>query len=116
MVKPEEKKVLFINNASLNYQEIIKRLTPSVALLYDQGMFTTADEIFENTFDIVNSHAMVVVDDWDGEKHRDWNALVNKLRTNPNRDNFYCTVIILTKQHLSKSFARSPYIKIVDKL
>lgn len=115
MSKPEDKKVLIINNAALDYKDIRKHLEPSIALLYDQGMFTTADEIMENTFDIVNNHAMVVVDDWDSSKNRDWNALINKLRTNPNRDNYYCTVVILTKQHLSKTLVRSPFVKIINK-
>lgn len=110
------KKVLFINNPSLSYDSIIKHLEPSVELLYDKGIFTTAEDIFENTFDIINNHAMVVVDDWKNDKNRDWNALINKMRTNPKRDNFYCTIVILTKQHLSKSLLRSGHVKVIEKL
>ena len=112
----KEKKVLFINNPSLSYKKIIDTVTPSVALLYDQGAFVTAEEIFENTFEIVDKHALVVVDDWNSGKKRDWMSLLNKLQTNPARDNYYCNIIILTPQHLTKTMLRSKYVKVLNTL
>ena len=85
-------------------------------MLFDQGLFTTAEDMLEHMFDILDSHAMVVVDDWNSGKNRDWNSFVNKIRTSPMRANHFCTVVILTKQHLTKSLKRSDFVKMIETL
>lgn len=107
-----EKLIRIINNPSANYKRILEYCKPSLDLLGDQAIKTSAEEMFSRTDEMLATYSLIIVDEWNSNKKRDWNALVNRIYSS---DRKHVNVVILTRQHLPKSMIREGYVKLVDR-
>ena len=64
----------------------------------------------DSPFDIIKSKALVVLDHTNGQGKFDWNGLLNKLYSNW-KNEFRCSVLIFTNEHISKTLQRDPKIE-----
>lgn len=109
--------IKFINNKSLTHREIVEYYKPTVSILDKYGIVINENEIdkfISNLFEYVNNYALIIIDLWNSKNNYDWNSIINKILTYPEKDDKNCNIVVATKQHLTKSLLRSKYVKIID--
>ena len=114
------RKIKFINNRSFNHNDIEAYFKKTLSILDKYGIVLDTSEQIErflaNPFEFTDTHALVVVDDWYYKNKRDWSSVVNKILTSPLRDNNNFSVVICTRNILTKTLMRRPEVDLIEKL
>lgn len=88
-------------------------------LVHDMGRYGKVfigNEILnfiENPFEFISKNAMIVLDATNKENYTEkvhWNELLNKIYSQW-KDDFKCSLLIFTNDHISKTLVRDPKIE-----
>lgn len=110
--------IRIIESSKYSHKTVTDYYSRLVDALGSTAIVIDNDEAFyklmSDSLAIVNSHALVVIDDYEASKRYDWNAFINRVLTSAEKAERNCNIIIATRQHLTKSTLRSRFVKRIE--
>lgn len=110
-----QKPVLIVNGHH-KHEDIVKSYSSIQDILGDMFMLVTnLSEWIKDPMHDVNTHAVIVIDDYSNPSHRRWIPIINKLTSGLDKADLNCNIIIYTKDN-DRQLSRCERCRVTDQL